>query len=1226
MPSFSLLRRSPKDRAPADQQAQQATRGGGGGGSGGVGGGWVASWTRQADQDGGDRANPNNGGGGKADGSGNGSNSNGANGSDSNGRRGSSSKRELLHGLISRSMRGRGRLLVSASSSSSAGASNPPAAGPVAAAPAPPGAVEPAGHRPPPKAGETVVGLVLASPTSSSITTTTATATSTSSPPFSPRSACNPNKPLPSPPPPGSEEAAKTPPKKPTLKLARIMSTLTDSELEKLFSGAPQYFARSEGPNTGAPNPSVAFPWDESLVIRDLTDHTQIEDEAWGCTTALPHIIRSPRRPGSSGSSGSSCKAKRAHFYPKCHERPNMLSMHGLEKGTVGFSAAMELAASDALQEEQFGFDPSGHRANAIIEARQRMLTSKDGLRHMEESAIMEQLIKNGHRYVVNNIQDNTLSTALYNELFLHILHPPTRVLDHSDPYSLSVQIHALLKVLGTPNVWIDFSHVEWRIRLGQILWGSSTDSSEPEDDVEDISPDTRAAPTNVEARSEERYWLLLQILLACELWIRLDAIVEADDAGVGHIKPREIYRFQQEATPSVKWSMLMARAWLENIEIIKAEPPKLGVDLDGHQPTGWLATLTKRMSLTSDHHSGGAGGSTQGSRPTSSRLADDQPAYLMKGKHGQRQVDGLTHFARRLKWPDIESYENRISTNIRAVANGTTPLNSPPASPLPTTEARRSSYFGGTSGIFSKHLGSAHVSTTNGDAGSATKVAHIADQIRRQPSKRRKISAALHPSGWLSKSYVSGFMLPGEGLSHFIMSTLLENDAEAMRRLGPVANLCGGFVYCQKSFWSTACIVGRVVAAGKGAVECMGWISSDVTPQGLGDGWLNIEVAEPQGESARTGKQARIWGKLAVEKQSSVLGDADPDSVFPADFIIPFENIYKASQPPSLYIELKALKLFAPVDSVHTTPTGSLPQSPISDGTPATMDTAATSAAPEIHTYPAAVTFSVAEDYDDGDVDAEKEYTFCLSHDVYFVTAHPCVPSQHVRILKSPSSPTIQQIDLDSGSTSSGSSMSGFGSKPSSSANITCHPLHKYYTYTAIHLSELLARRDSTLEELLNEPGANAHRRPSITPGPHANKPPRVLVVDCITGFLPQPQAHEIPLSPIVSRTSSMNINWPQPQQQSQVSPPSSPPRAGEYAAGASSNGTDEPSSPSTAQKMHSESRRRQFGSDMEILIRAICAEKGWDALISRRRRGCLSCAIREAGALGWKVIIRVD
>jgi hypothetical protein len=53
--------------------------------------------------------------------------------------------------------------------------------------------------------------------------------------------------------------------------------------------------------------------------------------------------------------------------------------------------------------------------------------------------------------------------------------------------------------------------------------------------------------------------------------------------------------------------------------------------------------------------------------------------------------------------------------------------------------------------------------------------------------------------------------------------------------------------------------------------------------------------------------------------------------------------------------------------------------------------------------------------------------------------------------------------------------------------------------------------------------------------------------------------------------------------------------------------------------------SKGRQFGSDLEILARALCAERGWNALISRRGRGCISCAVREAGALGWGVIIRV-
>jgi hypothetical protein len=52
---------------------------------------------------------------------------------------------------------------------------------------------------------------------------------------------------------------------------------------------------------------------------------------------------------------------------------------------------------------------------------------------------------------------------------------------------------------------------------------------------------------------------------------------------------------------------------------------------------------------------------------------------------------------------------------------------------------------------------------------------------------------------------------------------------------------------------------------------------------------------------------------------------------------------------------------------------------------------------------------------------------------------------------------------------------------------------------------------------------------------------------------------------------------------------------------------------------------RRRDLGSDLEVLARALCAERGWNALVSRRGRGCLACAIREAGALRWRVVVRV-
>jgi hypothetical protein len=51
----------------------------------------------------------------------------------------------------------------------------------------------------------------------------------------------------------------------------------------------------------------------------------------------------------------------------------------------------------------------------------------------------------------------------------------------------------------------------------------------------------------------------------------------------------------------------------------------------------------------------------------------------------------------------------------------------------------------------------------------------------------------------------------------------------------------------------------------------------------------------------------------------------------------------------------------------------------------------------------------------------------------------------------------------------------------------------------------------------------------------------------------------------------------------------------------------------------------RGKRGSDLEMLARAVCAERGWNALVSRKGRGCLACAVREAGALGWRVVVRI-
>ncbi|RYP15035.1 hypothetical protein DL767_010362 [Monosporascus sp. MG133] len=925
--------------------------------------------------------------------------------------------------------------------------------------------------------------------------------TALGSPRASARPDVNANKPLPTRPAQGTIDKPDGHSPKPILKLKRIMASLSDAEIEKLFSGAPQFFARSQGLGTGPPHPSVAFPWDEELAIRDLTDYVQIENDAWGCVTARPRIIlRDPM------SATSPTGKKRPHFNTRCQERPSMLSMQGLEKGTVGYQAALEMSVADTLLEEQYGFDSLGSKGHVIVEQRQKLITSKDGLRHLDDAAVMEQLLKVEQRYYAEREGLRIKSHELYNELFTKVLHPPTRVIDHNDPYSLAVQIHALVKVLATPNTWIDFSHVEWRIRLGQILWGFPLD-----DELDDGSAINEGI--NADDRVEERYWFLLQVLLSCELLIRLDAITEGEEYGMQRLKASEVHRFEKEANPSVKWSLLLARTWLDNITVIKTS----AVHEEPSTPKGWLTTFTSKMHLRHEHMHG----AYYTDHTQHRHNAQTEYTYAIKGRYNERQVFGLTQFARKLRWPDVEAFVFKINEQAPTLGKEI-PVNTP----LPPSLIQRPSYFG------------------------------------------------------------------ADGTSMNI-----KNDTEAMEKL----------------------------AAGSGSVECMGWISTDIIPEGHGDGWLDIEVDNIAEDMARTGKKARLWGKTGIERESDVLGDADPSNVLPADFVIPNENQYFTPPPSNIRVELKSLNLSAPVDSVRPTPSlrKQATQSPDA------------SKPPVIHTYPASVTFAITHD----GTEQQQELNMALSSDVYFVTAHPCAPSSRVKFLKSPTSPTIQQIDVGG---------YDFSGKSSSAAHITGHPLHRYYTYAAIHLLDLLSQPgNATLEDLLSR-SASANRSANTTPSSPV-RAPVVLVIDCITGFAPprSPDNDALSLSRVSSLSSSFGLEPintgapplqipepPHPRNRlpststlgssrfERVDPPP-PPDGGTATAGSATT----PLSESTRMPSRlGNARRRQFGSDLEVLARALCAERGWNALISRRRRGCLACAIREAGALGWRVVVRVE
>jgi hypothetical protein len=154
-------------------------------------------------------------------------------------------------------------------------------------------------------------------------------------------------------------------------------------------------------------------------------------------------------------------------------------------------------------------------------------------------------------------------------------------------------------------------------------------------------------------------------------------------------------------------------------------------------------------------------------------------------------------------------------------------------------------------------------------------------------------------------------------------------------------------------------------------------------------------------GDASQTGKKARLWWKKRIERESSILGDASDNSAFAADFAIPYENVY-TTPPPSVYVELKSLALSPPAGESVATPLSELTATPSLE----------LGGAPELPTYPANVNFSVTSSEDE---EKEEEHSFSLSYDVNFVTAHPCSPSHRVKLLKSPTSPTVPQFDFSS-------------------------------------------------------------------------------------------------------------------------------------------------------------------------------------------------------------------
>ncbi|KAG9185284.1 hypothetical protein G6011_07828 [Alternaria panax] len=639
------------------------------------------------------------------------------------------------------------------------------------------------------------------------------------------------------------QHRAPTPPQE---TMGENVETLTQGQLRTLFAGAPQFgVTRTDGRYV----PTVSYPWNTESAPKEASDTVPLAEPAFSAATLHEPSPRTRQLPEPSEPYNG--------YQADAVEVPSMLNAQGVEPGTIGFSHFLELPKSDTLAN---GLEQSHSSKDSFESVRNKetfqTAPERLGIRPVELSLIYDRLIEFQDMYEAfqdspepMTILNNQSTGDLYANLFTKFLTPPGYDDSTEDPTGLQTQIVALLAVLALKGVWYDFSLVEWRIRLGQILW------TEPE-------PLSEHEP---QPMWTEREILLLQITLACELLLRLDAFTNADatDAQVRlRIDAKDVEGFLKIKTKKVDWDLVLARRFLDNIVIVKSSDAPVS-------PKPKLRGLLSML-----------GQGAHAEMP--------QSDLVILPLHQSQQLSGLLHFAKTLQWPTVDVVSMDLARKLgeQDKTEAVTPsspsgrlldLSTPSGisvygTPLQTPLAaghQLDSYFG--------HVGKPVLNRNNSRA-----LRMPLSPISTVPENH--VNSSFNIGGWLSRSYLTGLVLPGEAISHFLISTLLENDSTAIANLGESANLYGGFTFGERTFWSKASVVGRILACVKGSAECMGWISCPKVPESPDERWYSIHS-----EILPYENRLRARDSFDIVTQESAIAPVDALPLAkPEDFVLP--------------------------------------------------------------------------------------------------------------------------------------------------------------------------------------------------------------------------------------------------------------------------------------------------------------------------------------------------
>lgn len=692
-------------------------------------------------------------------------------------------------------------------------------------------------------------------------------------------------------------------------------SSLTKKDIKAILSGAPHFLL--ERGKHGRWYPQVIFPWDEhnpsiqrmldrkalphaSFTLCTLHAHLPVPDD-WAVMGGVPIPLQDWRRTDA---------PKRSTFDVGVFEVPNMLANNGKEPGTTGYRHFLELSIADAvrytgpeeprqaLSQKQMAslpateaFELMDHynkpysqcQSGAVFDRRRFIRDGptawkRIGVRDIHLRTLIQRLdhlrqirlgvLRDGSTMTIIDVESpHDLHTILHTHFLFP--HPPPADVMPGHARSLKSQIRTLTTVLSTPGAWVNFSLPEWRFRAGQILWEAL-----PHWDGESPEPSENTRPSQQKPwinSGMERKWLLVQLLLAAELIFRLDAFVRVDmlhDPHGGQVTMQELHDYDKLRDGKVNWDLITVRRFLDNLDITCDEGSRPPPERKPRR-VSFFESLSRRLASNTE--------------------ADDlQSAWQcqISSPHIGKQLEGLYVFAENIGWPGISKLKASLEQKLRKGPDFVLP-------PLATRGVRA------PENTPAEPIAALLV---KGDMYSRSRSRRSVKL--RSPDPRDNDPHAHDVLGWISRSLLSGFVVPGEPICHLLIGTLLENDADAVKQLGPTANLYGGFVYKERSWWSKACIVGRVLSCLE-AQTCMGWVGSDVVPrntttnESFGPGWLEIPVQEVAASSRKP--RIKQGGKLAIESTPLGMGDITAEA-----FTLPIDP----ATGPTSTVNLDALTL----------------------------------------------------------------------------------------------------------------------------------------------------------------------------------------------------------------------------------------------------------------------------------------------------------------------------